>query len=189
MSEIEINPRICQIPVDRVDCEDARRKCSECPYKNMCDCAWISELWMKENKLNGKDTLLGPYNPAFVKVDFRAGHVLTLTGKYDFCCFNVPKTKDVVVIGDIYVDDAARGMGLSKKILNYLMETYDRDIFAKCVRGSSAEKFWAHVGYQVNANLDNPNADDMYEHRAGKRDLGWYRVTNVNKKAVKEDLW
>lgn len=186
---IEINPRICRIPVPQNDCEEARRKCSECPHKEICDCAWISELWTKENKLNGKDTLLGPFNPAFVKPDFRAGHVLTLTGIYDFCCFNVPKSKDVVVIGDIYVDDGARGMGLSKKILNYLMETYDRDIFAKCVRGSSAEAFWSHIGYQVDANLDNPNAEDMYEHRYGKRDLGWYRVTNVNKKAIKESLW
>ena len=99
------------------------------------------------------------------------------------------KSKDVVVIGDIYVDDDARGMGLSKKILNYLMETYDRDIFAKCVRGSSAEAFWSHVGYQADANIDNPNAEDMYEHRPGKRDLGWYRVTNQNKRAIKEDLW
>lgn len=187
--EIEINPRICHIPVNKAECEDARRKCSECPHKDICDYFWISELWTKENKLNGKDTLLGPLMPAFVKPDFRAGHVLTMTGKWDFCCFNVPKTKDVVVIGDIYVDDAARGMGLSKKILNYLMETYDRDIFAKCVRDSSAEAFWSHVGYQVDANIDNPNAEDMYEHRPGKRDLGWYRVTNQNKKAVKEDLW
>lgn len=189
MNKIEINPRICKIPVNRSECEEARLKCSECINNSKCDCYWISELWTKENKLNGKDTLLGPFNPSFVKPDFRAGHVLTLTGKYDFCCFNVPKSKDVVVIGDIYVDDEARGLGLSKKIINYLMETYDRDIFAKCVRGSSAERFWAHVGYQINANIDNPLAEDMYEHRPGKRDLGWYKVDNPNKKAIKESLW
>lgn len=189
MIDVKIEPRICKIPVPQNDCEQARRKCSECPYNIDCDYFWISELWSKENKLNGKDTLLGPLNPAFLKPDFRASHVLTLTGKYDFCCFNVPRTKDVVVIGDIYVDDAARGLGLSKRILTYLMETYDRDIFAKCVRGSSAEAFWSHVGYQINANIDDPNAQDMYEHRPGKRDLGWYRVENKNKKAVKEDLW
>lgn len=185
----QIEPRICQIPVPRAECEDLRLKCSECPNKDNCDTLWISELWTKENKLNGKNSLLGPYNPSFFKPDMRAGHVLTMTGKYDFCCFNVPKTKDVIVIGDIYVDDEARGLGLSKKIINYLMEKYDRDIFAKCVRGSSAESFWAHIGQQVNANIDNPNAEDMYEHREGKRDLGWYRVENKNKQAVKEDLW
>ena len=187
---IEISPRICKIPVSRELCEELRIKdCNDCLYHTQCDYYWVSNLWLAENKKFGKDSLLGPCISSFVKPDLRAGHVLTLTGIYDFCCFNVPKTKDVVVIGDIYVDDAARGMGLSKKILNYLMKTYDRDIFAKCVRDSSAEAFWSHVGYQVDANIDNPNAEDMYEHRPGKRDLGWYRVTNPNKRAVKEDLW
>ena len=182
-----MEPRICKIPVSRIDCEDARRKCCECPFKDNCDTVWIEALWVAENKLNKKDSLLGPYNPSFFKPDMRAGHVLTFTGKYDFCCFNVPKTKDVVVIGDIYVDDAARGQGLSRKIINYLMETYDRDIFAKCVRGSSAEAFWSHVGTQVDANFGM--GPDMYEHRPGKRDLGWYKVENKNKKFEKEQLF
>lgn len=29
--------RVCKIPVSRNECEDARRKCSECPYKDNCD--------------------------------------------------------------------------------------------------------------------------------------------------------
>ncbi len=183
----ELKARICKIPVERKDCEDARRKCSECPFKDSCDCYWVSELWQAENKLFKKDTLLGPFNPAFVKPDFRAGKVLTFTGKYDFCCFNVPKNKDVVVIGDIYVDEKARGQGLSRKILDYLMTTYDRDIFAKCVRGTAAEKFWSHIGIQVDAN--EGRGPDFYEHREGKRDLGWYIVKNLDKKQSKEDLW
>lgn len=178
---------ICRIPVTKLDCEEARRKCPECPYKDSCDYFWVAKLWEKENKLNGKDTLLGPLNPSFVKPDFRAGHVMTITGKYDFCCFNVPKTKDVIVIGDIYVDDEARGQGLSKKILQTLMETYDRDIFAKCVKGTSAEDFWKHIGIQLDAN--EGRGPDFYEHRPGKRDLGWYLVENKNKKVEKEDLW
>ena len=124
-----------------------------------------------------------------LKPDFRSNHVISITGKYDFCCFNVPKSKDVVVISDIYVDEKVRGQGITRKILNYLMETYDRDIFAKCVRGTSAEDFWSHVGYQVDANLGDPRIHDMYEHREGKRDLGWYIVENKNKKSIKEDLW
>lgn len=180
---------ICKIPVGRKDCEEARRKCSECPYKNECDCSWISDLWMAENKKFGKNSLLGPYNPGFFKPDLRNNHVISITGKYDFCCFNVPKSKDVVVVGDIYVDDAVRGQGISKKILNYLMETYDKDIFAKCVRGTSAEAFWAHIGTQIDANLGKPEPHDFYEHREGKRDLGWYRVENKNKKQIKEELW
>lgn len=180
--------KICKIPVPQSQCEDARRKCSECPYKDDCDCLWISELWTKENKLNKKDSLLGPFNPAFFKPDMRANHVISVTGKYDFCCFNVPKTKDVVVIGDIYVDDEARGQGISKKLINYLMETYDRDIFAKCVRGTSAEQFWSHIGKQVDGN-EGRDPNDLYQHRPGKRDLGWYRVVNTNKKSSKQNLW
>lgn len=189
MTNIEIKPRICKIPVFRNECEDLKQKCCECKYKDICDYNWIFNLWAAENKKFGKDSLLGPANPMTIKPDFRNGHVLTLTGKYDFCCFNVPKTKDVVVIGDIYVDDEARGLGLSRKIINYLMETYDRDIFAKCVRGTSAEEFWKHIGTQVDANIDDIMPHDMYQHRPNKRDLGWYRVENKNKKSNKEELW
>lgn len=185
-NEITIKPTICKFSNI---CESCENKCENCIKNSECDYVWIYALWSGENKKFGKDSLLGPAMPIFIKNDLKAGHVLTMTGKYDFCCFNVPKTKDVVVIGDIYVDDKARGLGLSRKIIEYLMETYDRDIFAKCVRGSSAENFWSHVGCQVNANIDNPLAEDMYEHRLGKRDLGWYRVENKNKKSIKTDLW
>ena len=178
---------ICKIPVERKDCEEARRKCSECPFKEGCDVLWIEALWTAENKKFKKNSLLGPYNPAFFKPDVRANHVISITGKYDFCCFNAPKTKDVVVVGDIYVDAAVRGQGISKKLIQYLMETYDRDIFAKCVRGTSAESFWQHMGTQIDAN--DGRGPDMYEHREGKRDLGWYRVENKNKKIIKENLW
>lgn len=186
------NPKICQIPVSVSECEEARRKCSECPYRDDCDMYWVSDLWIKENKLNKKDSLLGPFLPGWTKPDMRAGKIISFTGKYDFCCFNVPKNRDVVVIGDIYVDDKARGQGLSRKIINYLMEKYDRDIFAKCVRGSSAEKFWSHVGVQIDAN--SGLGPDMYEHPVSKdgtpkRDLGWYKVENNNKRKVKENLW
>lgn len=179
--------QICQIPVPRSECEDLRIKCEDCQNKNSCDYYWISNLWAAENKEFGKDSLLGPLNPGFLKPDFRNNHVISYSGNLDFCCFNVPKTKDVVVIGDIYVDKALRGQGVSKKLINYLMETYDRDIFAKCVRGTSAEDFWSHIGQQVDAN--EGNGPDLYEHRAGKRDLGWYRVENKNKKMIKEELF
>ena len=106
----------------------------------------------------------------WTKPDMRANKIISITGKYDFCCFNAPKNKDVVVIGDIYVDDAARGQGLSKKLIQYLMKTYDKDVFAKCVKGTSAEAFWSHVGVQIDAN--DGKGPDFYEHRDGKRDLG-----------------
>lgn len=181
--------KICNIPVDKSQCEDKRiTHCIDCPYHEQCDFYWVADLWSKENKQFGKDSLLGPFNPAFVKPDFRVNHVITIDNGHDnFCCFNNPKTKDYVVIGDIYVDESARGKGISKQIIDYLMATYDKDIFAKCVRGTSAEQFWSHIGIQIDAN--EGKGPDFYEHREGKRDLGWYIVENKNKKQLKEELW
>ena len=77
--------KICKIPVPRSECEEMRRKCSECPHNENCDMYWISELWTAENKKFGKDSLLGPYNPAFTKPDIRNNHIISVTGKYDLC--------------------------------------------------------------------------------------------------------
>jgi len=181
--------KTCQLAKN---CKLANNKCSQCTCCEECDFPWINALWVGENKKLGKDSLLGPAIPIYIKTDLQTNRIISITGKYDFCCFNAPKSKDVVVIGDIYVDDAARGQGISKRIINYLMEFYDRDIFAKCVRGSSAEAFWAHLGTQLDAN--DGRGPDFYEHPIGKdgtpkRDLGWYLVKNNNKKAEKEELW
>jgi len=185
----KMEARTCVIPVERENCEEKKYKCKECPHKTNCDYAWIIALWDNENKLMGKDSLLGPADPRSLKPDMRKQHFITISGKYDFCRFNAPKKKEVIVIYDIYVDDKARGQGLSKKLLNYLMNKYDRDIIAKCVRDTSAETFWAHMGKQLDANAGRPQPHDFYEHRGGKRDLSWYVVENKNKKVDKEDLW
>ena len=170
-------------------CERYSNKCESCSDNAECDFCWINNLWQAENKKFGKDSLLGPGIPIFIKNDLKSSHIISVTGKYDFCCFNVPKSKDVIVISDIYVDEAVRGQKISTRLLQYLMETYDRDIFAKCVRGTSAEDFWNHIGVQVDANAGTLQEHDMYEHRPGKRDLGWYRVENKNKKQNKVELF
>lgn len=184
-----IEARTCRIAAPRGECEDRKMNCDDCSYKDVCDYCWIMKLWQNENKVMGKDSLLGPADPRIIKPDLRKGNCITITGKYDFCFFNVSKRKDIITIYDIYVDEAARGQGISKKLLKYLMQKYDRDIFAKCVRGTTAEDFWRHVGVQVDANAGDPHPHDFYEHRPGKRDLGWYLVENKNKKAAKEELW
>ena len=181
--------KICKINAPRSMCEDIKQDCEKCPYNSDCDYVWINALWVAENKQFGKDSLLGPAMPIFIKNDLRDNHIISITGKYDFCCFNVPKRKDVIVIGDIYVDEKARGQHISKQILDYLMTTHDRDIVAKCVRGTSAEDFWRHVGEQIDANPDTPIGHSLYEQRPGKRDLGWYVVKNKNKVQEKVDLF
>ena len=185
---------ICKIPLGYNECERKSAKCELCSHKDKCDYYWVSKLWDNENKKRGSDTLLGVCLPIVVKSSMRQGYIISITGKYDFCMFNVPMrpgTKnDYVVISDIYVSDDARGKSISKKILKYLMEKYDRDIFAKCVRNTSAEQFWKHVGKQIDANSDSVDPNhSLYEQKPGKRDLGWYVVENKNKKNIKEQLF
>lgn len=185
--------RVCKIPVPREECEDARRKCSECPYKDNCDGYWIGELWSNDEK-TGKESLLGPFMPQWEKPDMRFNRFITCgEGKDNFCKCSYSKQKQQVTIYDIFVADSARGKGITKKIFEYLFETYDSDIVAKCIRGTTAEDFWSHVGVQIQAGR-NTSPDDLYEHPVSKngepkKELGWYRVVNPNKKQVLEELW
>lgn len=187
---VEENVKKCKIPLEPIYCERLKKKCKSCECRDKCDYYWISELWEAENKKKGNNTTLGVCLPIILKKNIRDGLVISITGKYDFCMFNIPKRKNnYVVISDIFVSEEVRGQHLATKLLNYLMKTYDRDIFAKCVRGSSAEEFWRHVGEQINANSDKFIDNNLYEERSGKRDLGWYIIRNKSKKQNKENLW
>ena len=158
---------ICKI----FDCADANNKCQNCLHQKICDYCWISDIWKKNN------TLLTPLMPGWVKPEFKADHVISATGKYDFCIFNIPKKGDYIIIQDICVDEEARGQGISKQLINYLMITYDRDIVVKCVKDSSAESFWAHIGTKIG------------EEPSKKRIVCTYKVINKNKKTYKIDLF
>ena len=159
--------RICKV----CDCSVAKNKCKECPYIAECDYVWVSEIWKKNAKL------LTPLNPMYVKPMFRDNHIITVTGEHDFCIFNVPKRTDTITIQDICVDEGARGQGVSKKLLNGLMEKYDRDIIAKCIKGSSADSFWSHLGTKIG------------EEPSKQTTLCIYRVKNNNKKFDKIELF
>ena len=146
-------------------------KCSNCPHNKECDYVWVSEIW-KENS-----SLLTPLIPGWVKPEFRSNHIVTITGEYDFCIFNNPKRKDTITIQDICVSDKARHQGISKKILKGLMEKFDKDIIAKCIKGSSAESFWSHIGEKIG------------EEPSKQSTLCIYLVKNTNKKQEKLDLF
>ena len=167
-----------QIPIPIEECEIIKAKCSQCIHKNICDYYWVSNLWENHNKIYKDDSLLGPCIPISVKSQIRSGKCISITGKYDFCFYNNPKNRPYVVIYDIYVDEIIRGQHIGTQIITELSNRYGKPIFAKCVRGSSAEDFWKHVGIQLNANENNPFINDYYEHRPNKRDLGWYLVEN-----------
>lgn len=152
-------------------CVACNNKCQECEVNTTCDFPWVSAIWKKNSKL------LTPLMPGWVKPEFKNKHIVSVSGKYDWCIFNVPKKSDTITIQDICVDEEGRGQGLSKKIINGLMEEYDRDIIAKCIKGSSADSFWSHIGTK------------LYEEPSKQTTLCVYRVKNTNKKIDKQDLW
>lgn len=153
------------------DCSESNNKCINCRYKDCCDFVWVSNIWKKNSEL------LTPLMPGWVKPEFRNNHIITITRKYDFCIFNVPKKSDTITIQDICVDSECRGKGISKQILETLMNTYDRDIIAKCVKGTSADSFWSHIGEKIG------------EEPGKKRILCVYKVYNTNKKIRKTELF
>ena len=153
------------------DCIEAANKCENCKYNTECDYPWVSKIWKKNAKF------LTPLIPGWVKPSITDKHMITITGEYDFCIFNVPRRTDTITIQDICVDEGARGQGVSKKLLNALMEKYDRDIIAKCIKGSSADGFWSHLGTKIG------------EEPSKQRTVCVYKVLNSNKKLVKEELF
>lgn len=159
--------KYCQIQ----DCSQANNKCQQCFFLDSCDYPWVAAIWKKNSDL------LTPLMPGWVKPEFKNKKIITITEASDFCIFNIPKNKDYVTIQDICVDEAARGQGISKQILTFLMSTYDRDILAKCVKDSSAESFWSHLGEKVS------------EEPSKQRTVCTYKVANTNKKIKKMELF
>lgn len=153
------------------DCTKANNKCSECEFSSSCDYPWVAAIWK-----NNSD-LLTPLMPGWVKPNFRENKIISLTGDSDFCIFNVPKKADYVTIQDICVDESARGKGISKQLIAELMQLYDRDVLVKCVKDSSAEGFWAHLGEKIG------------EEPSKKRVVSIYRVENKHKQFKKEELF
>lgn len=148
----------------------ADNKCDSCPNKEACDWPWVLRLWNKTPNLS-------PCLPSWVKPDMRAGKMVTIT-KNDFCVFSVPKTKDYIVINDIAVDESQRGKGIAKQLIYGLMEEYDKDVFAKCIKDSTAEAFWKHLG-----------AEKLGEEQSKKTVVCSYILRYNNKKQNKEELW
>ena len=153
------------------DCTEAANKCENCKYNTECDYPWVSKIWKKNAKF------LTPLIPGWVKPSIKDKHMMTITGEYDFCIFNAPRRTDTITIQDICVDEGARGQGISKKILTTLMEEYDRDIIAKCIKGSSSDSFWNHQGEKIG------------EEPSKQTTLCIYRVKNPNKKFDKIELF
>ena len=186
--------KTCVIPVEPIYCERISKKCATCPCKDKCDYPWVHDIWDNAVAKEGENATLSPCIPIVLKSQIRKKHIISITSEKDFCMFYIPvlpgcKQTGYVVVSDIFVSEDARGQHLATRLLNYLMEKYDRDIFAKCVRDSSAEEFWKHVGEQLDANIDIPEEHSMYEQKPGKRDLGWYTIRNKNKKNSKEALF
>lgn len=159
--------KVCKL----YDCKPAENKCQNCQYSKECDYPWVMKLWDKNSKL------LSPNMPGWIKDELRNEQIITYSGYGDFCVFTVPKKYDYVTVNDICVDESVRKQGIAKKLITYLMETYDRDALTKCIKDSSAEEFWKH------------NAVKLYEHPSTKSTICVYRIKNENKKLYKEELF
>lgn len=186
--------KTCAIPVEPIYCERISKKCETCEHKDKCDYYWVHNIWGNDVNKQRDDSTLSPCIPIVLKSQIRKGHIISITKDKDFCMFYVPvlpgcKQTGYVVISDIFVSEEARGQHLATKLLTHLMEKYDRDIFAKCVKGSTAEDFWKHIGEQIDANIGMPDGHSLYEQRPGKRALGWYIIRNKNKKNIKTELF
>lgn len=153
------------------DCTKANNNCNECSFSDSCDYPWVAAIWKKNSEL------LTPLMPGWVKPEFKAGKIISITGTSDFCIFNIPKKGDTITIQDICVDESMRGQGISKQILQELMVMYDRDIITKCVKDSSAEGFWSHIGKKIR------------EEPSKKRTVCVYKVDNTNKQLRKQELF
>lgn len=63
-----------------------------------------------------------------------------------FCIFNpLKKVSNLLTVQVICIVDEFRGNGIAKEMLNFLKNTYKRDIKATCVKDSDSEKFWSKV--------------------------------------------
>ena len=81
-----------------------------------------------------------------------------------FCIFNpLKKNANLLTVQVICVDPDYRGNGIGSKIIEFLKETYNRDIKATCVKDSDSEKFWSKVAKK-------------YEELPGKKD----RYVNIS---------
>lgn len=126
-------------------------------------------------KLSSKNTkLLGFVHPMEIRESIKNNKIIIseedniLQG---FCIFNpLKKLSNLLTVQVICVQTEFRGNGIGHKLLNYLKETYNRDIKATCVKDSDSEKFWSKVA-------------EKYEELPGKkRPICRYIIKNNNNK-------
>ena len=132
--------------------------------------------------LFGKNTdLLGRPFPAAIREALKLNKVLIVRGEeqdscFGFCNFNVLKREFRITVYEIAVDEAARGHGLGRRMVEFLEEKYKRPIQAKCVKGSPAELFWERVAELIN-----------YE-KGKKRELSVFLTKKYRKEIKKRSL-
>lgn len=101
-------------------------------------------------KLSGKNSnLLGFIHPMEIREAIKNKKIIIACDdekSCGFCIFNPLKTNsNLLTVQAICVDTEYRGKGIGKNIINFLIDTYGRNIKATCVKDSDSEKFWSKI--------------------------------------------
>lgn len=135
------------------DCLACSNKCANCKIKDKCDFEFVY-------KLHGKNSdLLGPCMPASLKESFRNNEVIIAEDNLGFCEFHVCKRDKHVTVYHICTTEHARGKGVAKSFLNFLMDTYKMPIQAVCITNSASEKFWSKVAVKIASKVSRKGTD------------------------------
>lgn len=98
---------------------------------------------------NKESDLVGPVMPLSIRerISERECVVAEEDGVFvGVCNYHLLKREEKLTVYEIAVCREARGKGVAKTIINYLLDTYKRPITAKCITGSPSEKFWSSIG-------------------------------------------
>lgn len=130
-------------------------------------------------KLHGKNTnLLGAPYPAAIREDIKKERIIINEDKNAFCQFTPMNRNPYSTVHIICVSEEARGKHIASKFLEFIMDAYDSDIQAVCIKDSLSEKFWSSKGKKVGSKNSKSGTE-----------LSIYKVENLNKKTYKIDLF
>ena len=132
-------------------------------YATESDFDYIYELSSKNSDL------LGYVHPMEIRTSIAAEKTIVpiVDGNIaGFCMINLPTTKKAeskLTVQIICVDPEYRGKGLARKMLDFLVKTYQRHIFTTCVKGTSSDAFWSKVAVKYDEDPGKKRAICRYK--------------------------
>ena len=106
----------------------------------------IYSLYNKESRA------VGPVMPFAIRERISLSECIVAEddGKFvGVCNFHLLKKQERSTVYEIAVCEEARIKGVAKALVHHVLELYKRPVTAKCIKGSTAEKFWSSIGKYV----------------------------------------